>query len=56
MKNLKDKMKNLDEKYVSVEALTEQEKEDTCGGSLLNKSLITPVCYAAAPIISLLFK
>lgn len=53
MKNLKDKMKNLDEKYVSVEALTEQEKEDTCGGAI-SSSLISFVCYAVAPIIALL--
>lgn len=33
MKQLKDAMKKYDGKYVSVEALSNQEKEDTYGGT-----------------------
>lgn len=33
MKNLKDSMKKLQDKYVSVEALSETEKHNTYGGA-----------------------
>lgn len=46
MKSLKEKMNKLDEKYVSMECLSEAEKKSTYGGALASrKDGDVVICY-----------
>lgn len=49
MKHLKDSLKKLDEKYVTVEALSQEDKESTYGGAVSAKQVKEDdlICYGA---------
>ena len=51
MKHLKDSLKKLDEKYVTVEALSQEDKESTYGGAVSAKKAKEEdlICYGAPP-------
>lgn len=45
MKQLKNSLKKLDEKYVTVETLSQEEKERTYGGSMSQRRDNDLICY-----------
>ncbi len=55
MKKLKDSIKKMDEKYVTVEALSEADKKSTYGGGTISASdeIIPIVAYGVPPFAAM---